>query len=161
VGSTQRLAAFNEAVRRLLDVVARLPEGGLGKKLETATPRDLLARLIVWNRRIQDGCRTLSQGKTPAYFSDAVEGYAEVQTEAARQFGQLDRRGLTEELTASKEQLVAYLSDLESTEWNRDRGFRHPEGGPATVLRELEGLTRRYLDAADEISLWLDSTSTT
>jgi hypothetical protein len=64
---------------------------------------------------------------------------------------------MTQELQSSREELLHYLEALEPAEWNVDRGIRHPEGGPATVRRELEGLTRRYLDATDEILLWLDS----
>ncbi len=161
MASAQRLAAFDQAFRRFLDAVARLPEDGLSEKLETTTPRDLLARLIRWNQLVQEGCRNLSQGAAPAYFSDAAGGYGQVAEEAVRQFGRLDRKGLTEELGTSKARLSTYLSGLEASEWGRDRGLRHPEGGPATVLRELEGLTRRYLDATDEISLWLDARPST
>ncbi len=136
MGSAQRLAAFDEAFRRLLEVVARVPEDRLGEKLETATPRDLLTRLVGWNRLVLDGCRNLSRGDGPAYFSESESEDTQLLAEAVRQVGSLDRKRLTEELTTSKEMLSAYLSGLEPSEWNRDRGLRHPEGGPATVLRE-------------------------
>ena len=161
MGSAQRLAAFEEAFRRFLEAVVRLPEDALGEKLETTTPRDLLARLISWNRLVHDGCKDLGVGHVPAYFSEAESEYAQVQAEALRHLGPFDRKRLTEELTTSKGKLSTYLSGLEPSEWNRDRGLRHPEGGRATVLRELEGLTRRYLDATDEISLWLETRSQT
>ena len=34
------------------------------------------------------------------------------------------------------------------------------EGVPATIRRELESLSRRYLDATDEILLWLEPRTT-
>jgi hypothetical protein len=80
-----------------------------------------------------------------------------VNADSVRQFGPLDRKRMLDEVSTSGRELTQYLSELGASDWNADRGVRHPEGGPATLRRELEVLTRRYLDASDEILLWLDS----
>lgn len=157
MGRAERLAAFQGAYQRFLAAVGRVPEGSRGERLETSAPRDLMAQLIGWNRLVQGGCDNLRRGEPPSYHTDAENEYARVQQDSVRQFGPLDHKRMTQELQSSREELLHYLEALEPAEWNVDRGIRHPEGGPATVRRELEGLTRRYLDATDEILLWLDS----
>jgi hypothetical protein len=157
VGRAERLAAFDAACKRFLAAVERLPEAQLAERLETASAREMLAQLIGWNRRVQEGCLSLKSGGTPAYYSDADHDYIRVNADSVRQFGPLDRKRMVDEVSISSRELTHSLSELGAADWNADRGVRHPEGGPATLRRELEGLTRRYLDAADEILLWLDS----
>jgi hypothetical protein len=157
VAKAERLAAFDAAFERLLEAVDRLPEAQLADKLETTSAREFLAQLIGWNHQVQEGCLSLQTGGTPAYYSDSDHDYARVNADSVRQFGPLDRKRMLDELSTSSRELTQYLSELEASDWNADRGVRHPEGGPATLRRELEVLTRRYLDAADEILLWLDS----
>lgn len=160
MGRAERLAAFDRACQRFLAGVERFTEVQLAERLETASPRELLAQLIGWNRRVQEGCRSLQNGGAPAYYSDSDHDYVRVNADAVRQFGRLDRERMVDELSTSMKELTEHLSALETSDWNADRGVRHPQGGPATLRRELEGLTRRYLDAADEILLWLDSHGT-
>ena len=157
LGKAERLAAFDSACQRFLAAVERLPEAQLAEKLETASAHELLAQLIGWNRRVQEGCLSLQTGGTPAYYSDADHAYVRVNADSVRQFGPLDRKRMLDEVSTSGRELKQYLSGLGASDWNADRGVRHPEGGPATLRRELEVLTRRYLDASDEILLWLDS----
>jgi len=157
VGGAERLAAFDAACERFLAAVERLTEAQLAEKLETATAREWMAQLIGWNRRVQEGCLSLQTGGTPDYYSDADHGYVRVNADSVRQFGPLDRKRMLDEVSTSSRELTQYLSKLETSDWNADRGVRHPKGGPATLRREFEALTRRYLDAADEILLWLDS----
>jgi hypothetical protein len=157
VSRVERLAAFDAACERFLAAVERLPEAQLAERLESASAREMLAQLIGWNRRVQEGCLSLQTGGTPAYYSDADHAYVRVNADSVRQFGPLDRKRMLDEVSTSGRELTQYLSELGASDWNADRGVRHPEGGPATLRRELEVLTRRYLDASDEILLWLDS----
>lgn len=157
MGSAERLAAFDRAFERFLAALRNIPDSGFSAKLDAATPRELTAQLIGWNRLVAAGCRSLGAGEAPEYFARAEGDYAQVQAESRRAIGLLERRQMAEQLSATKEELTSYLSGLDAAEWTRDRGMRHPEGGPVNVQRELEALTRRYLDATDEIMLWLDS----
>ena len=157
MGSAERLAAFDRAFERFLAALRNIPDSGFAEKLDSATPLELTAQLIGWNRLVDAGCRKLNAGEAPEYFARAERDYAQVQADSLRTYGSLERRQMNEQLGSTKEDLTSYLSGLEASEWTRDRGMRHPEGGPVTVQRELEALTRRYLDATDEIMLWLDA----
>jgi hypothetical protein len=155
MGSTERLAAFQGAFERFLEAVNRVPVSRIGETMEMAAPKAILAQLIVTNRVCRQACESLRVGQTPPRFV-ASETEADRQLDETGRLGSLDRTDLLEEAQASKEDLLRYLSGLDAGEWNADRGVRHPEGGPATILRELETLSRRYLDATDEILLWLE-----
>ncbi|HSB89787.1 MAG TPA: hypothetical protein VLD63_07155 [Anaerolineales bacterium] len=157
MGSAERLAAFDRSFERFLGALGNIPDSSFTEKLDSATPRELMAQLIGWNRLVAAGCRKLGAGEAPEYFAHADGDYAQVQAESLRAIGSLDRRQMAEQLSATKVELASYLSGLDASEWTRDRGLRHPEGGPVNVQRELEALTRRYLDATDEIMLWLDA----
>jgi hypothetical protein len=67
---------------------------------------------------------------------------------------------LLRELETSKTEAVEFLRAVPAETWNADHGVRHPDGGPATVRRCLEELTRDYLDATDEITVWLETGAT-
>ncbi|OGT27778.1 MAG: hypothetical protein A2Z17_00100 [Gammaproteobacteria bacterium RBG_16_66_13] len=155
MGSAERLAAFQTAYERLLEALNRVPPNHFGEMMETAAPRAILAQLIVSHRVCRQTCESLRAGQTPPGFVASEPGAEEM-----GRLGSLDRTGLLEEARATKEDLLRSLSGLEAGEWTADRGVRHPEGGPATIRRELESLSRRYLDATDEILLWLEPRTT-
>ncbi|MBM2843803.1 MAG: hypothetical protein HW404_1640, partial [Anaerolineales bacterium] len=64
---------------------------------------------------------------------------------------------LLQNLDKTKAEVVVYMRTVSSEDWNADHGIRHPDGGPATVRRCLEELTRDYLDATDEITIWRET----
>ena len=156
MGKADRLAAFEGAFRRFVDAVRSIPDGRIGETMERDTPQRRLAALTRHHRVCREACETLRANKAPSVFTESspVEALpaADIEFQLKR-----SRAELLAEATASKDELTRYLDTLDPEEWTADRGVRHPEGGPATIRREVESLTRHYLDAADEILLWLET----
>jgi hypothetical protein len=127
--------------------------------MDQESPRDLAARLAGWNRLTVLGCRSLLEGKSPPYYADFGDGYRRVNAELISRFPATERGEVLQELNRTHSETVAAYRDLKSEAWNADRGVRHPDGGPATIRRCLEELSRLYMDSTDEITVWLESGS--
>jgi hypothetical protein len=157
MGEDRRLAAFEGAFRSFTSCVGGLPDERFVAAMESGSPRDLVARLIGWNRLTVLGCKAILDGKSPPYHPDFASGYQRVNGELVAREPSQDRDTLLRSLEKSKADVVAYLQAVSHESWNADHGVRHPDGGPATVRRCLEELTRDYLDATDEITIWLET----
>lgn len=157
MGEDRRLAAFESAFRSFTTCVGALPEGRFVAAMDDGSPRDRLARLIGWNRLTVLGCKALLAGHSPPYHPDFASGYLKVNAELIAREASPDRGSLLQILEKTKAEVVAYLQLVSPEDWNADHGVRHPDGGPATVRRCLEELTRDYLDATDEITVWLET----
>ena len=157
MGEDRRLAAFEIAFRSFTGCVGSLPDGRFVAAMDSGSPRDLVARLIGWNRLTVLGCKAILDGKSPPYHPDFASGYRRVNGELVTREPSLDQETLLQSLGKSKADVVAYLQAVSHEAWNADHGVRHPDGGPATVRRCLEELTRGYLDATDEITIWLET----
>ncbi|HET7009895.1 MAG TPA: hypothetical protein VFI11_03900 [Anaerolineales bacterium] len=155
MAKTDRMAAFEEAFEDFVEAFRQIPEVRLGAAMESTSPRQLAAQLSVWNRLCHEACLALKANQGPAHYGEADPAASEAFRDAVRRLEALEVSRLAEEVTASKEDLARLLTSLEAEEWTADRGIRHPEGGPASIRREVETLSRRYLDATDEILLWL------
>jgi hypothetical protein len=127
--------------------------------MEAGSPRDLLARMIGWNRLTVLGSKAILDGTAPPYHSDFASGYARVNAELIRGESSQDKAQLLTALEKTKSELAAYFQSLPPDVWNVDHGIRHPDCGPATVRRCLEELTRDYLDVTDELTIWLETAS--
>ena len=157
MGEDRRLAAFEGAFRSFTACIAGLPDGLLLRPIEGVTPRDLAARLIGWNRLTVLGCKAILEGQPPPYHGDFAEGYRKVNAGLVAREASVDKQMLIRLLDQTKTEAVAYLQTVSPEAWNADHGVRHPDGGPATVRRCLEELTRDYLDATDEITTWVET----
>ncbi len=157
MGEDRRLAAFEGAYRSFVACVGNLGDDRFTSKMENGSPREIVARLIGWNRLTVLGSKAILEGKPPAYHLDFSNDYGKVNPELVARQAAADRAGLLRELDISKAEAVEFLRTVPAESWNVDLGVRHPDGGPATVRRCLEELTRDYLDATDEITVWLET----
>jgi hypothetical protein len=157
MGEDRRLAAFEGAFRSFTGCIGDLPGERFLAAMENGSPRDLVARLIGWNRLAILGCKAILDAHPPAYHPDFVRGYQRVNAELIAREPSSDKNALLETLEKTKTEAVAYLQAVPADAWNADHGVRHPDGGPATVRRCLEELTRDYLDATDEITIWREA----
>lgn len=155
MGEDRRLAALQGAYRSWVDCLGELPEDRFLAEMEAGTPRDLVARLIGWNQLAVLGAQSILQGKSPAHHKDFGNGYANVNHDLATHEPGTDREALLAKLASTERQAVEFFRSVGGETWNQDFGVRHPDGGPATVRRCLEELTRDYLNATDEIVTWL------
>lgn len=155
MGEDRRLAAFEGAHRSWVGCLETLPDDRFLETLEGGSPRDRLARLIGWNRLAVIGAQSLMQGKAPPHYKDFANGYANINRDLTAHEPGTDRSILLAALASAEKQTVAFFHSLPADTWNKDFGVRHPDGGPATVRRCLEELTRDYLNAADDVVTWL------
>ena len=161
MGEDRRLAAFEGAYQSFAACIGELPQDRFVAQMENGTPRDIVARLIGWNRLTVLGAKALLEAKPPPYHTDFPNDYRKVNAELVSRQPATDRAVLLLEMTKTKAEAVDFLRALSPETWNADVGVRHPDGGPATIRRCLEELTRDYLDAIDEITVWLESGSRT
>ena len=157
MGEDRRLAAFEGAFRSFTSCVGDLPEERFLAAMENGSPRDIVARLIGWNRLTVLGCKAILDGQPPPYHPDFANGYQRVNAELVAREPSTDKPALLQILDKTKAEVVVCMRTVSSEAWNADHGIRHPDGGPATVRRCLEELTRDYLDATDEITIWRET----
>jgi len=157
MGEDRRLAAFEGAYGSFVACIASLPADRFLARMESGTPRDVVARLIGWNRLTIQGCLALAEGQSPPYHADFAGEYRRTNAELVAAEPSSDRALLLGTLEKTKAEVVRHLQGIPADLWNADRGVRHPDGGPATIRRCLEELTRDYLDATDDITIWLES----
>jgi hypothetical protein len=157
MGADRRLAAFEGAFRSFTGCLADLPDERFLAAMESGTPRDLVARLVGWNRLTVLGCKSILAGQSPPYHPDFANGYQRVNAELVARERSTEKPALRQLLEKTKAEVVAFLQAVSHDDWNADHGVRHPDGGPASVRRCLEELTRDYLDATDEVTIWLET----
>jgi len=157
MGEDRRLAAFEGAFRSFAVCIGGLADDRFTAQMENGTPRDIVARLIGWNRLTVLGAKAILEAKPPPYHVDFANDYRKVNAELIARQPATDRAALLRDLETTKAETVEFLRAVSGESWNADMGVRHPDGGPATVRRCLEELTRDYLDATDEITVWLET----
>jgi hypothetical protein len=155
MGEDRRLAALEGAYQSWVACIDELPQDRFLARMEAGTPRDLVARLIGWNQLAVLGAQNIMQGKPPAHYKDFGNGYANVNRDLATHEPATDRKALLAKLGSTERQAVDFFRSVGVEIWNQDFSVRHPDGGPATVRRCLEELTRDYLNATDEVATWL------
>jgi hypothetical protein len=157
MGEDRRIAAFDSAFQAFTSCIGALPDERFLAAMESGSPRDLVARLIGWNRLTVLGCKAILDGQSPPYHPDFANNYQRVNRDLIGREASTARSALLQTLEKTKGEVVAYLQTVSLDAWNADHGVRHPDGGPATVRRCLEELTRDYLDSTDEIVIWLET----
>lgn len=115
------------------------------------TPRDIAAHFIGWNRITLAGCSALREGAEPFYFYDGTNDYRKVNTRFFTQFPSTDLNELLEDVTSTKEALIAYLKTIPENEWELDTGIVHYRSNPATIARCVDSLVRDYRKHREEI----------
>jgi hypothetical protein len=157
VVSTERIAQLKSAVDEFSVCVESLPEKSFLQAIDEWTPRDVVAHLIPWNRYFLEVCQGLQAGKTPTYYSDTANDYANINAEFVRRHSSRDRRLLLDELWTSFQEFHRYLLTLDPAEWNADRGVTHVRGGAATIGRVVDSLTSDYAHHTRQIREWAAS----
>jgi len=147
----EQITELNKAYQGFIRVVLSLSEDGFLRPLGGWTPRDIVAHLIGWNRNILVGCQQIKTGISPFYHIDGPNDYRKVNAESIARFNSPQRSVLLEELASSKDELVAYVTALDEHDWDKDWGPQHYRGGPATIARSIQSLTKDYLNHIGEI----------
>lgn len=117
--------------------------------------RDVVAHLIGWNRNIRIGCEDIRAGRTPFYHSDAPNDYRTFNAEFTTKYNSTDGIVLLAELAEASHALREYFEAVLEDDWARDFGPQHYAGGPATIDRCAESITREYVEHGREIAAGL------
>ncbi len=118
-------------------------------------PRDVVAHLIGWNRNIRIGCDDIRAGRTPFYHTDASNDYRTFNAEFTAKYDSTSGEVLLAELAEASGALREYFDGISEQDWARDFGPRHYSGGPATIDRCAESITREYQEHGREIAAGL------
>jgi hypothetical protein len=148
---TDQLAQLEKAYQGFVGVVNDLSAEAFLSSLGDWTPRDIVAHLIGWNRNILVGCQQIQLAQSPFYHSDGANDYRTLNAELIARYSSSEREPLLRELSKGKDLLTSYLEGVDEDDWERNFGPQHYRGGPATIARSVESLTRDYVDHADEI----------
>jgi len=119
-------------------------------------PREGVAHLIGWNHYTRTGCEQIRQGTLPFYFADAGEDFRHVNANSVQTYAGAEKRALIDELTASYQELLHFLSTVPSEEWVADYGVRY-QGGPITIANTVGALSSDYLEHTKDIERWVTS----
>jgi hypothetical protein len=115
-------------------------------------PRDVVAHLIGWNRHIRLGCDEIRAGRTPFYHRDAPNDYRTFNAEFTAQYSSTDGDVLLRQLAEASTALREYLAGTSEADWSRDFGPQHYGGGPATIDRCAESITREYEEHGKQVA---------
>ena len=148
----EQIQQFNTAYDRFVSVVTCLEPGDFLGSLGAWTPRDIVAHLIGWNYNIRQGCQQIQAGTAPVYHADAPNDYRVYNAGFIARYNSTDCDILLAELARGKAELLSYLQSVDARDWDKDFGAKHYRGGPATIGRSVESLTRDYVDHAAEIA---------
>ncbi len=146
-----QLAGLEQANSAFIQTVLELTPEAFLNSLGGWSPRDLTAHLIGWNRSILVGCKSILEGEEPFYHFDGPNDYHRVNATYLAVFPSTGREELLFQLDSSNKALVSFLSGVKEQDWNRDTGVVHYRGGPASVARSIDSLTRDYRNHQEEI----------
>lgn len=119
-------------------------------------PRDVVAHLIGWNHYTRTGCEQIRQGMPPFYFADAGDDFRHVNANSVQTYASPEKRALIDELTASFQELLRFLSTVPPEEWEADYGVRY-QGVPVTIATTVGALSSDYLEHTKDIERWVTS----
>lgn len=115
-------------------------------------PRDVVAHLIGWNQHIRSGCDEIRAGRAPSYHRDAPNDYRSINAGFTAAYGSQDANILLVQLAEASRELREYFEQVSDADWTRDFGAQHYRGGPATIDRCAESITREYGEHGREIA---------
>jgi hypothetical protein len=145
-----KLALSVEDLARCVD---SLNEALFLRKLNSWSPRDILAHLIGWNRYMIEGSKQIMRGELPFYDVDPGENYGNVNAVLVREYSSRDKHDLLDELQVSAQELTQFLQSLDPNEWHRDYGVRH-HGSTITIQSSVDDLIGDYAHHREQIEKW-------
>ena len=147
----EQISQLHKVHQDFVKVVLSMSEERFLSSLGDWAPRDIVAHLIGWNRNIRVGCEQIRTGVSPFYHFDGPNDYRSENAKSIARYSSRERKALLDELATSKDELVAYVTELDEHDWNKDFGPQHYRGGPATIARSIASLTGDYLGHTEEI----------
>lgn len=139
----EQIHQLQRRVEAFVGSVASLDERLFLRTVTNWTVRDIVAHLVGWNRYVVIGAREILQGELPFYDVDPGTDYAKVNAALIREYADVDRSTLLENLAASTRELAAFLRAIDPAAWDRDFGVRHKDE-TLTVKSTVDDLIADY-----------------
>jgi hypothetical protein len=155
VDKSTRLGQHDHAYANFVSLVRSLTPEQLLQRGSGWAPRDVVAHLIGWNLNIRIGCEDIRAGRVPFYYQDAANDYRKFNAEFTALYNSTDGQALLVELEDASRALREYFEGTSEADWARDFGAQHYRGGPATIDRCADSITREYEQHGKEIAAGL------
>ena len=152
----EQLGALRSNVEFFRASASTIPSDMFLRVVTEWSPRDVVAHLIGWNVYTLVGCRDIQQGRAPFYMSDEAADFRNVNAASTQRYASQDKGELLGQLTATADELLGYLDELESDAWNRNYGVVGLSGRPTLISQHVAALAADYLGHAQEITSWTD-----
>jgi hypothetical protein len=150
----EQLAALRSDIAIFVASTGAIPSDAFLRVVTEWSPRDVVAHLIGWNVYTLDGCRDIQEGRNPFYLTDEAEDFKNVNAASTKRYASQEKSELLDQLTATADELLRYLDELEPAAWNRDYGVAGLSGRPSLISQHVAALAADYLGHAQEISSW-------
>ena len=150
------IQALQSAFETFTACVAMLSAPLFLRQFTEWAPREVVAHLIGWNHYTRTGCEQIRQGMLPFYFADAGEDFRHVNANSVQTYALPEKRALIDELTASFQELLRFLSTVPPEEWEADYGVRY-QGEPVTIANTVGVLSSDDLEHTKDIETWVTS----
>lgn len=139
----EQIGQLQRRVEAFMGSVASLDERLFLSNVTNWTARDIVAHLVGWNRYVVIGGRQILQGELPFYDVDPGTDYSKVNAALIREYADVHRSTLLENLATSTRELAAFLRTIDPAAWDRDFGVRH-KGETLTVKSTVDDLIADY-----------------
>jgi hypothetical protein len=148
------LQLLRQGIQALTESIKPLSTEAFLRPVTEWSPRDVMAHLIGWNMYTLDGCRDVLCGIVPFYLADAQHDFRHVNAASVQRYSATVKGALLDELHATADALLSYLSALPAATWDRDYGVREPDGQPLLIRKEVAALAADYSGHAHEVVAW-------
>jgi len=146
---------LQQGYETLRAAVMDIPDNRFTAPMSGWSPRDVVAHLIGWNRRMITACQSILKGQTPDYYADREFNYSHINAEYMAQYDSQNKGEMLAELETSLGEMQAYVRSLKPGDLDAETGVPHYRGGFATAARTLGSLAGDYEEHAHEIREWL------
>jgi hypothetical protein len=155
VDKSTQLEQHDRAYQDFVSLIGSLTREQFLRRRNAWAPRDVVAHLIGWNRNIRAGCDQIFAGQIPFYHADAPNDYRTLNAGFTARYDSMESDVLLRELADAARDLRTYFEAVDQADWSRDFGPRHYRGGPATIGRCAESITREYVEHGRDIAAGL------
>jgi Mycothiol maleylpyruvate isomerase N-terminal domain len=150
------LQALQSAFETFTTCIAMLSAPLFLRPFTQWAPRDVVAHLIGWNHYTRTGCEQIRQGMLPFYFADADDDFRHINANSVQTYASPEKCALLEELRASFQELLHFLSTVPPEAWEADYAISY-RGEPVTIANTVVVLSRDYLEHTKDIERWVTS----
>ena len=139
--------------------ILSLPDSLLFSEMNGWSPRDVVAHLIGWNRRMIEASSSILNVQTPSYYADAPNDYRNINAQMVITFSSQSKEELLTELESSMKTFRKFIESLPLNDLVDSHGVFHYRGRPATMAGVIQSLMQDDRHHTLEIQQWRENLS--